>query len=321
MNYLKEAKNVIDIEIEALKQLKADLDSAFDKIVKLVVNCKGKVIFCGIGKSGHIARKISATMASLGTPSFFLHPAEAMHGDMGMVSKKDLVFLISHSGESTEIVSIIQSIKVIGATIIGLTAKKESTLASEADYLYLMPDVKEACSLNLAPTSSTTAVLTFGDALAVVVSKIHGFTKKNFALFHPAGTLGKSILVRVKDIMVRNSDIPIIEIGAKISTAIMEMNRKKLGMVIIADKNKELIGIITDGDLRRAIEKKIDLYKEKVDSIMTAKPKSIEDTILAIEALQSLKENNINNYPVIDEKNRVVGAITWQMIVKAGIMI
>ena len=321
MNYRNEAKKVIDTEIDALMILRDNLDEAFDNILELVVNCHGKVVVCGMGKSGHIARKISATMASLGTPSFFLHPAEAMHGDMGMVSNDDLVLLISHSGESNEIINVIQPLKTIGTKIVGITAKADSTLALESDYVYIMPDVQEAGSLNLAPTSSTTAVLAFGDALAVVASNVYGFTKDDFGLFHPGGTLGKNILIRVNDIMAKDSGIPIVKTGASISEAIMEMSKKTLGMVLIVDDDDKLVGLLTDGDLRRAIEKKVDLYNDLIDEIMTVNPKCIKGNILAVKALQQLKENSINNYPVVNENNEVVGAITWQMIVKAGIMI
>ena len=321
MDYLKEARKVFEIEIEALIKTKEVLNDTFANIVTAILSCKGKVILCGMGKSGHIAKKISATMSSLGTPSFYLHPAEAMHGDLGMVSDTDLIILISHSGESQEILHLIPSLKVIGAKIVAITANGNSTLANESELVQVMPAVQEACNLNLAPTSSTTAVLAYGDALAVVASETYGFCEDNFALFHPAGSLGKKILLRVSDIMATGNDMPIVREEALISEAIMEMSRKQLGVVAIVNQNGILSGLLTDGDLRRAIEKKVDMYRDIIDTIMTHSPKTIKKDVLAVQALQNLKENSINNYPVVDDSGHVEGVLTWQMIVKAGVVI
>lgn len=321
MDYLSEARKVFDIEIDALIRTKEALNNSFTEILHEILQCKGKVILCGMGKSGHIAKKISATMASLGTPSFYLHPAEAMHGDLGMVSEDDLVILISHSGESQEIICLIPSLKVIGAKIVAITSNEDSTLAKECEFVQIMPKVQEACNLNLAPTSSTTAVLAYGDALAVVVSLKYGFGKENFALFHPAGSLGKKVLLRVSDLMAIGSDIPVVREQTIISEAIMEMSQKRLGVVTVVDRNDKLIGLLTDGDLRRAIEKRADMYGDMIDTIMTKSPKTIKEDILAVQALQNLRENSINNYPVTDDDGHVVGVLTWQMIVKAGIVI
>jgi len=321
MDYLKEARKVFDTETKALLRTKDVLDSTFVEIVNAILLCKGKVVLCGIGKSGHIAKKISATMSSLGTSSFYLHPAEAMHGDLGMVTETDLVILISHSGESQEVLNLIPSLKLIGAKIVAITANENSTLAKESELVQVMPAMQEACSLNLAPTSSTTAVLVYGDALAVVASKAYGFDRDNFALFHPAGSLGKRVLLRVCDIMATGDDMPIVREKALISEAIMEMSRKRLGVVAIIDQNDKLSGLLTDGDLRRAIEKKVDMYSDIIDAIMTHSPKTIKKDILAVEALHNLRENSINNYPVVDDMGHVVGVLTWQMIVKAGIVI
>lgn len=276
---------------------------------------------CGMGKSGHIAKKISATMSSLGTSSFYLHPAEAMHGDLGMVTEEDLVILISHSGESQEVLHLIPSLKMIGAKMVAITSNKNSTLAKECELLQVMPQVREACNLNLAPTASTTAVLAYGDALAVVASEEHGFCEENFALFHPAGALGKRVLLRVRDIMAAGDDMPIVREKVLISEAIMEMSRKRLGVVAVLDQNDKLSGLLTDGDLRRAIEKKVDMYGDIIDSVMTHSPRTIEPNILAVQALNHLRENSINNYPVVDDEGNLVGVLTWQMIVKAGIVI
>lgn len=318
--YIEEAKNVIDIEVNALKELKHALDQSFFDVVELITHCKGKVILCGMGKSGHVAKKISATMSSLGTSSFFLHPAEAQHGDMGMVSTDDVIILISNSGESEEVIRILPSIKVIGAKTIAITSKKKSTLARECDYVQIMPDCKEACNLNLAPTSSTTMVMAYGDALAVVASQVYGFTKEDFRLFHPSGTLGKKLILHVSDLMVTGDDIPIVKIGCGLAEAIVEMSEKTLGMLLVVNQENQLIGLLTDGDLRRAIERKVDLYEGIIDDVMTVNPQTIREDMSAVQALNKLKENKINNYPVVDTEKRIVGAITWQMIVRAGIV-
>lgn len=321
MDYIKCAKDVFDIEINALKQTKMAIGTVYEEIVNLLIRCDGKIILCGMGKSGHVARKIAATLSSLGTPSFFLHPAEALHGDLGMVSANDVVILISNSGETQEILHMLPSIKFIGAKLVGITSSGVSTLANECDYVQIIPKIEEACALNLAPTSSTTAVLAFGDALAVTISRYHGFTKENFALFHPEGALGRKILVRVSDIMATGRAVPIVKCGCIISDAIMEMSRKKLGVVTVINEQNRLAGILTDGDLRRAIEKKVDMYGDAIDDIMTKKPQWIMQDILAAEALQKLKQRSLNNYPVVDEHMKVIGVITWQMIVKSGIMV
>lgn len=321
MDFIKCAREVFDTEINALNQTKRALDDTFEKIVRLIIECNGKIVLCGMGKSGHIARKIAATFSSLGTPSIFLHPAEALHGDLGAISSNDVVILLSNSGESQEILHILPSIKFIGAGMVAITSERESTLAKECDYVQLIPKVKEACALNLAPTSSTTAVLAYGDALAVAISNYHHFTEKDFAVFHPEGALGKKILIRVEDIMAKGEDIPVVETGCKISDAIMEMSKKGLGVVTIVDRQGQLAGLLTDGDLRRAIEKKIDMYSDIIDHIMTKNPQWIVKDILAAEALQKLKKRSLNNYPVVGEKMEVIGIITWQMIVKSGIVV
>lgn len=321
MDFIECARDVFDTEIEALNQTKGALDNTFEKIVRLIINCGGKVVLCGMGKSGHIARKIAATFSSLGTPSIFLHPAEALHGDLGMISSNDVVILLSNSGESQEILHILPSIKFIGAETVAITSEKKSTLAKECDYVQIIPKVKEACALNLAPTSSTTAVLAYGDALAVAISNYHHFTEKDFAVFHPEGALGKKILIRVEDIMAKGEDIPIVKEGCKISDAIIEMSKKGLGVVTIVDKHGKLDGLLTDGDLRRAIENKINMYDDIIDHVMTKNPKWIIKDILAAEALQRLKKMSLNNYPVVDTDMYVIGVLTWQQIIKAGIML
>lgn len=315
------ARRIFDEEIKALTEIRNKLDITFSNIEEKILSCKGKVVLCGMGKSGHIARKISATFSSLGTPSFFLHPGEAMHGDLGMVSSEDIVILISHSGESMEIIQLLPSLKVIGAELIAITGNDDSTLAKECNLCQILKIEKEACFLNLAPTSSTTSVLVYGDALAAVASLESGFGQSDFGIFHPAGTLGKRVLIKVGDIMATDDAIPFVRCGVKITDAIMEMSKKELGVIAIVNQNNELTGILTDGDLRRAIERKADLYGEVVDKIMTINPKWIRKDILLVDALQKLKESKLNNFPVVDEHNRLIGMLTWQMIVREGIVL
>lgn len=321
MDILAEGKRVFDIEIAALMKTREALDKEFIQILELITKCEGKVIFTGMGKPGHIAKKMAATFASLGTPSFYLHPGEAMHGDLGMVSSNDVVIAISYSGESDEIVKILPNIRMIGATLIGITGNSDSTLAQSADFVQVLPEFEEACYLNLAPTSSTTAVLCYGDALAVVASGIYGFKDSDFGKFHPAGSLGKKLILKVCDLMAKENDVPSVQFGTLLMDAIPVMSKKGLGIVSVVDENNYLMGIICDGDLRRIIEKKIDIYSVAVEDVMIKNPKSIGPDKLAVDALRFIKQHSINNLPVVDENNMLTGTITWQQIVKAGIVI
>ncbi|WP_456110620.1 KpsF/GutQ family sugar-phosphate isomerase [Roseburia inulinivorans] len=321
MDILAEGKRVFDVEIEALQRTKEALDNTFVSILNAVQTCTGKVIFTGIGKPGHIATKLAATFASLGTPSFYLHPAEAMHGDLGMVSEDDVVIAISYSGESDEIVRILPNIRMIGATIIGITGNPNSTLAKFSDILQVLPEFSEACNLGLAPTSSTTAVLCYGDALAVVASEQSGFTESDFGMFHPAGALGKKLVLKVSDLMAKGDENPFVDENTLLIEAISVMSKKGLGVVSIVNENGFLKGIITDGDLRRIIEKRVDLYNVKVSDVMIRDPKKYKPDKLAVDALHYIKENSINNLPIVDDNNIFCGTITWQMIIRAGIVI
>ena len=321
MNKLEEGKRVFNIEIEALKKTCDYLDNTFIEILDLITYCSGKVILTGIGKSGHIARKIAATFASLGTPSFFLHPAEALHGDLGMVSENDIVIAITYSGESEEITRIIPNIKLIGAKIITITGNAKSSLIKQSDITQILPSFDEACYLGLAPTSSTTTVLCYGDALAVVASGVYGFDNNDFGKYHPAGSLGKKIILKVKDLMVNGSDIPIVKNGSLLTQAIVEIGKKGLGMVNIVDKENNMQGILTDGDIRRIIEKKLDVYTIDVDSVMTKTPKFVTENYLAVDALKLMKKESINGLPILDGQNKVIGTLTLQMIIKAGIVL
>lgn len=320
MNKLAEGKRIFDIEIEALQKTRDALDNTFVQILDLVVGCHGKVIITGIGKSGHIAAKIAATFASLGTPAFRLHPAEAMHGDLGMVSANDVVIAISFSGESDEIVKILPNIRIIGATLVGLTSNPASTLAQASDIVQVLPKIDEACYLGLAPTSSTTSVLCYGDALAVVASGVYGFRDVDFGKFHPAGALGKKLILKVDNLMSSGNDVPLVMSGTLLMDAIPVMSKKGLGIVSVVDDDNKLLGIICDGDLRRIIEKKIDIYSVAVNEVMIKNPKTIKREKLAVDALRFIKSHSINNLPVVDDSNIVVGTITWQQIIKAGIV-
>lgn len=318
---LLEAKKVFDTEIKALELVRDQLDESFTDILKAVTECKGKVIITGIGKSGHIARKIAATMASLGTPSFFLHPAEALHGDLGMVSGNDVVIAISYSGESEEITRMVATIKTIGAFLITISGNMNSTLVKYSDYSQLFPVFEEACHFNLAPTSSTTAVLVYGDALAVVASKVYGFTQTNFGLYHPAGSLGKKLFIKVNEIMAANSDNAVVYRGVTLKSAIIEMGKKGLGIITVIDKEEKVLGVITDGDLRRQLEKGVDVYELIVDEIMTESAIVVQQESMAVEALQILKKQNISSAPVIDSQFKLVGTIGLQAILNKGIVL
>lgn len=321
MDRLNEAKKVFDIEIEALKKTRDILNETFLNILDEISNCEGKVIVTGMGKPGHIAQKIAATFSSLGTPSFYLHPAEAMHGDLGMVCKNDVVIIISYSGESSEVLEILPAIKMIGCKIIAITGKSESTLAKNVDIVQVLPEFEEACHLGLAPTSSTTVELVYGDALAVVASEMYDFKDVDFGKLHPAGALGKKLILKVKDCMAYGKELPSVNTNSLLVDAIKEMTNKGLGVVCMVDDNNKLEGILTDGDLRRVIEKRVDIYSEKVKNVMTNNPKRISSDKLAIEALKFIRSKNINNLPVVDENDKLIGVVDWRQIVKAGVIV
>lgn len=320
MDKLAEGKRVFDIEIDALKRTRDALDDTYLAILDLIINCDGKVILTGMGKPGHIAGKLAATFSSLGTPSFHLHPAEAMHGDLGMISKNDVVLAISFSGESDEIVRILPNIKLIGAKLVGLTGNPDSTLAKLADVVQIIPEIEEACYLGLAPTSSTTTALCYGDSLAVVASGIYGFNDTNYALFHPAGSLGKKLIITVDDLMASEENNAVVENYVSLKDAIIELSKKGLGAVTVVDKDNTVLGIITDGDLRRQLEKGVDVYNLKVDQVMTKSPLTIQQGLLAIEALRIIKDNNVSCLIVTDNNKKAVGTIRIQDIIGVGIV-
>lgn len=315
-----EAQAVFDKEIEALRKTRDSLGEDFEKLVELVLHCRGKVILSGMGKPGHIGTKMAATLASLGTPAFFMHPAEAMHGDLGMVTKEDVVILMSYSGESEEVTRLMPVLQEIGCITVAITGNASSTLNRECMYHFVFPAFEEACYMHLAPTSSTTALLVLGDALAITVAKLRNYTKEDFGLHHPAGALGKKLLVKVSDVMHKGGENAVIPTGSSLRSAIVEMSSKGLSMVTIVDEEKRLKGIITDGDLRRMLEKGIDVYNETIDAVMTPNPKWIDCREMAVNALQFMSDRHITGMPVLDESGAVVGSVLMQDIFKAGIV-
>ena len=319
MDKLAEAKRVFNIEITALEKTRDALDNTYIQILDLITHCDGKVIITGMGKPGHIAAKLAATFASLGTPSFHLHPAEAMHGDLGMVSSNDVVIAISFSGESDEIVRILPNIKMIRAKLVGLTGNPNSTLAKACDVVQVLPKFEEACYLGLAPTSSTTAALCYGDSLAVVASGIYGFKDSNYALFHPAGSLGKKLILKVEDLMAKDDKNAKVHVNVPLKDAIIELSKKGLGAVTVVDDNDNMLGVITDGDLRRQLEKGVDVYKLKVEDIMSKFPSTISREMLAVDALKVMKEKNISCL-LVTKGNRAIGTIRLQDIIGVGIV-
>lgn len=319
-DYIAEARHVFDQEIAALQMTRNALGDDFVLLLRLILNCTGKVIFTGMGKPGHVGSKIASTLASLGTPSFFLHPAEAMHGDLGMVEAKDVVFLLSYSGESEEVTRLVPVLHEIGCRTVAVTGREKCTLCEECDYRYVLPRFEEACYMHLAPTSSTTALLVLGDALAVVASRVRNYTKEDFALHHPAGALGKKLLVKVENLMHSGADNAVVLEGTSLRDSIIEMSSKGLSMVTVIDEDHHLKGIITDGDLRRMLERGIDVYHESIDNVMTREPKAIDCREMAVNALQIMSEKKITSMPVLDAKGTVVGSILMQDIIKAGIV-
>ena len=319
-NVIEEARKIFDKEIEALYKTRDALGEDFEKIVELVLHCEGKVVLTGMGKPGHIATKIAATLASLGTPSFFMHPGEAMHGDLGMVEKKDVVILMSYSGESEEVTRLMPVLQEIGCVTVAVTGKPKSTLARTCQYHFFFPEFEEACYMHLAPTSSTTALLVLGDAVAVVASRAKNYTREDFGLHHPAGALGKKLLVKVSDVMHSGNENSVVPEGSSLRSSIVEMSTKGLSMVTIVDSDNNLKGIITDGDLRRMMERGVDIYNETIDNVMTKAPTWIDSREMAVNALQKMSDRRITSMPVLDENGKVAGSILMTDIYKAGIV-
>jgi arabinose-5-phosphate isomerase len=319
-NLLDLAREVLDIEARAIEALKERLDESFSAAVHLVLASPGRVVVSGMGKSGHIARKIAATLASTGTPAFFVHPAEASHGDLGMITSGDVLIALSNSGESPELLTIVPIVKRKGAKLIGMTGNPASSLARESDVHLDASVAQEACPLGLAPTASTTAALALGDALAVALLDARGFGAEDFALSHPGGALGRRLLVHVCDLMHGGAALPCVNESALLSEALLEMTRKGLGMTAVVDGEGRLTGIYTDGDLRRTLDKSGDIRALKVSETMSRNPRTIAAERLAAEAVQMMEQYKINGLLVVDDNNKPVGALNMHDLLKAGVV-
>lgn len=310
---------VIQIEAQSIAALSHQINDEFVAACHLMFNCSGRVVVTGMGKSGHIAGKIAATLASTGTPAFFVHPGEASHGDLGMITRQDVVLALSNSGETDEVLTILPIIKRLGVPLIAMTGNPHSTLAKLASSHINVSVEQEACPLGLAPTSSTTAALVMGDALAISLLEARGFTKDDFALSHPGGSLGKRLLVRVSDIMHIDDKLPCVPQTATIADALLEMTEKKLGMTAIVDASNKVAGIFTDGDLRRMLAKNLDIHQTAIADVMTARCTVISPDILAAEAMRIMEQKRINALLVVDEHHRAIGALNMHDLIRAGI--
>lgn len=314
-------RRVIEIETAAIRALAARIDGAFTRACELMLACEGRIVVSGIGKSGHIARKIAATLASTGTPAFFVHPAEASHGDLGMITAKDVVLALSNSGETDELLTILPVVKRKNVPLIAMTGNERSSLARLADVHLDVAVSEEACPLGLAPTASTTAALVMGDALSIALLEARGFTSDDFAASHPAGQLGRRLLVKISDVMHVGDEIPRVEPAASVTDALMEMSRKKLGMTAIAQADGRLCGVFTDGDLRRTLDDaSVDLRATPVTALMTANPRTIAADKLAIEAAQMMEAHKISALLVVDDAGALVGALNFHDLLRARVI-
>ena len=313
------AKSVIQTEADSILLLNDRIDQNFDDACQLLASCQGKVILIGIGKSGHIAKKIASTFSSTGTPSFFMHPGEAGHGDLGMVNYNDVLVIISYSGESDEILTLLPGIKRLNVPIISMTGNAQSSIAESSAFHLDVSVEKEACPHNLAPTSSTTVALVMGDAIAISLISAHNFTSDDFAMSHPSGALGRRLLTFVSSIMKTGKDIPIVSVETSLLDSLLVMSQKALGMVLIADNNK-LIGIFTDGDLRRAIESNTNFQELTIKKVMTRNCKSIGANEPALKAIEMMEKFSLNSLPVVDSDNQVVGALNMHTLIQAKLL-
>lgn len=318
-HYIQSAQRTLDTEITALKELKHQIDDNFNQACELILSCRGRVIVTGMGKSGHIGTKIAATLASTGTPSFFVHPAEASHGDLGMITKDDVVIALSNSGTTAEVLTIIPLLKRKGTKLISITGNKDSLLAQSSEAHLNAHVSREACPHDLAPTSSTTAALVLGDALAVALLEARGFTAEDFAFSHPGGALGRKLLLRVADIMSEGEEVPVVQQSVLIQDALFEMTSKGLGMTTVVDHNNRLVGIFTDGDLRRYLDHASDIKTTPIANIMTTNPKTAAADILAAQALNIMENQRITALVITDQKNSPIGVLHMHHILKAGV--
>jgi arabinose-5-phosphate isomerase len=314
------AREVLNIEAAAVQALVARVDENFLHALNVILRCEGRVIVSGMGKSGHIARKIAATLSSTGTPAYFVHPGDASHGDLGMITSEDVIIALSYSGESQELMTIVPVIKRQGAKLISMTGHPASSLAQAADVHLDAAVAKEACPMGLAPTASTTAALALGDALAVALLDAKGFGAEDFARSHPGGSLGRRLLTHVRDIMRSGERLPMVHEDAMLSDAILEISKKGVGMTAIVDAEQRVLGIYTDGDLRRTLEKKLDFNATLVRSVMSIKPRCISPDALAAEAVQVMEQHNISQMLVVDEQHQLVGALNMHDLLHAKVI-
>jgi arabinose-5-phosphate isomerase len=317
---LASGRRALAIEAGAVEGLLARIDDRFAGACRLCLACKGRVVVTGMGKSGHVARKIAATLASTGTPAFFLHPAEAGHGDLGMITRSDVVLALSNSGETPELVVLLPHLKRLGVPLIVMAGKTDSTLGRAANVTLDVSVAEEACPLNLAPTASTTATLAMGDALAVTLLEARGFTKQDFARSHPGGTLGRQLLLHVEDLMRTGDAIPRTAPGAKLRDGLLEMSRKGLGMTVIVSPDERVVGVFTDGDLRRTFDKQLDVHSTPMSDVMTPNCKTIGPRELAAEAVHLMEVYRITALPVVEEHGRLVGALNIHDLFRAGVV-
>jgi arabinose-5-phosphate isomerase len=317
-DFVASALRTIQLETDAVSSLLEQIDDEFNKACEMILACKGRVVVSGVGKSGHIARKIAATLASTGTPAMFVHPAEASHGDMGMITKDDLLLAISYSGGSDEILNLLPLFKRLGISMIAMTGNKQSVLAENADAHLSIKVATEACPLNLAPTSSTTVTTVLGDALAIALLEARGFTAEDFAFSHPGGTLGRKLLLKLSDIMHTGDAIPVVAPETPVLQALMVMSEKGFGMTTIQTGN-QLLGIYTDGDLRRSLDKGVDLNKSRVGDLMNTNPKKLQENTLAAEALKVMEQFKINVVLVTNKNHQLTGMVKINDILRAGV--
>ncbi|WP_374607043.1 KpsF/GutQ family sugar-phosphate isomerase [Thermomonas sp.] len=320
-DFAASGRRVFAVEAEGLAAVADRIDDAFSAACKAILASRGRVVCCGMGKSGHVARKIAATLASTGTPAFYVHPGEAAHGDLGMVTDADIVLALSYSGESDEVLLLLPALKRQGNTVIAMTGRPASTLAREGDIHLDVSVPAEACPLALAPTSSTTASLAMGDALAVALLEARGFTADDFARSHPAGALGRRLLLHITDVMHAGDDVPKVGPDASVSEALVEMSRKRLGMTAVVDADDRLLGLYTDGDLRRSLDDEhVDLRGTRIEAVMTRAPRTIDADALAVEAAQLMETHKINALLVVDGERRVVGALNIHDLLRARVV-
>lgn len=311
---------VIETELAGIEALKERMNDDFAQACEIMMACEGRIVVTGMGKSGHVGSKIAATLASTGSPAFFVHPGEASHGDLGMITSKDVVLALSNSGETGEILTILPIIKRLGVPLISLTGNPDSTLSTTANINIDASVEKEACPLGLAPTTSTTVALVLGDALAVALLDAKGFTAEDFALSHPGGSLGRRLLLHVNDIMHKGDEIPAVANTASLKDALLEMSKKGLGMTAIVDADQSVLGVYTDGDLRRTLDKEIDIHTAKIADVMTKNCKTLRENILAAEALNYMQQYSINDLLIVDDNNKLIGALNMQDMLRAGVI-